>query len=113
MHACRSTADLLARAALEAFADPAWRVSAPLPREEAWALAAAVAGSPLGARLSRVARAAAAERERLRAFVGEGASKFVLTPILPPPDWAGELATLRSDVPDFRPGPARTVGSPP
>jgi len=36
--------------------------------------------------------------ERLRAFVGEGASKFVLTPILPPPDWAGELATLRSDV---------------
>ena len=71
VHACRSTADLLARAALEAFADPAWRVSAPLPRHEAWALAAAVAGSPLGARLSRVARAAAAERERLRAFVGE------------------------------------------
>ena len=71
VHACRSTADLLARAALEAFADPAWRVSAPLPRAEAWALTAAVAGSPLGARFSRVARAAAAERERLRAFVGE------------------------------------------
>ncbi len=71
LDACRSTGDLLARAALEAFADPAWRVSAPLPRGEAWALTAAVAGSPLGARLSRIARAAAAERERLRAFVGE------------------------------------------
>ena len=69
--ACRSRGDLIARAALEALADPAWRVSAPMPREEAWALCAAVAGSPLGKRLSRVARAAAAERERLRAFVGE------------------------------------------
>ncbi len=71
LDACRSSADLLARTALEAFADPAWRVSAPLPRQEAWALTGAVAGSPLGKRLSRVARAAAAERERLRAFVGE------------------------------------------
>src|SRR6267143_843020 len=43
LDACRSTGDLLARAALEAFADPAWRVSAPLPRGEAWVLTAAVA----------------------------------------------------------------------
>src|SRR5229473_1902640 len=71
LDACRSSSDLLARVALEALADPAWRVSAPMPRHEACALTGAVAGSPLGKRLSRVARAAAAERERLRAFVGE------------------------------------------
>jgi ATP-dependent helicase/nuclease subunit B len=68
---CRSRADLLARTALEAFADHAWRISPPLPRDEAAALAAACAESPLGSRLARVARAASAERERLRAFVGE------------------------------------------
>ena len=69
--ACRSAADLLARTALEAFAEPAWRVSAPLPRDEARALAASVAASPLGPRMRSVARAAMAERERLRAFVGD------------------------------------------
>src|SRR5207237_5779487 len=71
VHACRSSADLLARTALEAFADPAWRVSAPLPRAEAWALTAAAAGSPLGARLSRVARPAAADPDPRRACGGQ------------------------------------------
>jgi len=42
-----------------------------LAREEAWSLAAAVAGSGLGPRFARVCRAALAERERLRAFVAE------------------------------------------
>ncbi|HKC59397.1 MAG TPA: PD-(D/E)XK nuclease family protein [Myxococcales bacterium] len=95
--ACRSRGDLLARVALEALADPAWRVSAPMPREDAWALTAAVAGSPLGARLSRVARAAAAERERLRAFVGE----------IEPGRFSGKLsgAALQAALPKFRFGP--------
>jgi RecB family exonuclease len=95
--ACRSSADLLARTALEAFADPAWRVSAPLPRQEAWALTGAVAGSPLGLRLSRVARAAAAERERLRAFVGE----------IEPGRFSGKLsgAALQAVSPKIRFGP--------
>lgn len=68
---CRSRGDLLARAALEAFAESAWRISPPLPRPEAAALAAACAESPLEPRFARVARAALAERERLRAFVDE------------------------------------------
>jgi probable F420-dependent oxidoreductase len=37
-------------------------------------------------------------RERIGAFVAQGASKFVLTPILPPPDWSEELAGLRATV---------------
>jgi len=37
-------------------------------------------------------------RTRLEAFIGQGASKFVLTPILPPADWSEELARLRGTV---------------
>src|SRR6185312_10619555 len=69
--ACAGPADLLARAALDAFADPAWRVTPPAAAAEARALAGAVAASPLGERFSRIARAAQAERERVRVFTGE------------------------------------------
>ena len=37
-------------------------------------------------------------RARLEAFIAQGASKFVLTPMLPPDDWAGELEALRNEV---------------
>jgi probable F420-dependent oxidoreductase len=36
--------------------------------------------------------------ERLRAFIDQGASKFVVTPMLPPPDWTADLAALRNEV---------------
>ena len=74
---CRSPEALLARVALDAFADPAWRVSRPAEPGPALDLLAAVASSPLAARLARAARAALAEKERLRAFVGEaGPGRF-------------------------------------
>jgi RecB family exonuclease len=69
---CRGEADLLARAALEAFAEPAWRATPPVSQQVARALAAEVVASGLRQRFERVARAAFAERERLRAFVGDG-----------------------------------------
>jgi ATP-dependent helicase/nuclease subunit B len=68
---CASAAELLARAALDAFAEPAYRVTAPPAAAAARELAAAVAQSSLRPRFRRIARAAAAERERVRAFVGE------------------------------------------
>jgi len=68
---CRSAPELLARTALEVFADESWRVSPPLPRVEAAALALACGESPLADRLRHIARATLAERERLRAFVGD------------------------------------------
>jgi probable F420-dependent oxidoreductase len=37
-------------------------------------------------------------RARLEAFVEQGASKFVLTPVLPPGDWPKELGSLRAEV---------------
>jgi len=37
-------------------------------------------------------------RARLESFVAQGASKFVLTPMLPPGDWEAELASLRAVV---------------
>ena len=40
----------------------------------------------------------AALTERLQAFVEAGASKFVVTPIIAPPDWAAELEALRAGV---------------
>lgn len=40
----------------------------------------------------------AALRQRLEAFCEQGASKFVVVPVVPPPDWAAELATLREAV---------------
>jgi probable F420-dependent oxidoreductase len=36
--------------------------------------------------------------ERLERFVEQGASKFVVTPILPPDDWRRELEGMRADV---------------
>jgi ATP-dependent helicase/nuclease subunit B len=68
---CRGEADLLARAALEAFAEPAWRATPPISQQAARALAAEVMASALRPRFERVAQAAFAERERLRAFVGD------------------------------------------
>jgi probable F420-dependent oxidoreductase len=37
-------------------------------------------------------------RERLESFIAEGASKFVVTPMLPPRGWSDEIAALRADV---------------
>lgn len=37
-------------------------------------------------------------RARLEAFIEHGASKFVITPVLPPKDWEDELARLRAEV---------------
>lgn len=37
-------------------------------------------------------------RARLAEFVEQGASKFVITPVLTPGDWAEELASLRAEV---------------
>ena len=37
-------------------------------------------------------------RTRLESFVEQGASKFVVTPVLRPKDWATELATVRAEV---------------
>ena len=80
---CRSASELLARASLDVFAEPAWRVSPPPGSgTAAAALALAIAGSPLSARMSRVARAALAERERLLAFVRE----------IPPGRFSGQLS---------------------
>ena len=70
-HECASAADLLARAALDAFAEPAFRVSPPARAADARRLLAAVAASPLAPRLQRSARAAQADRERVRAFIRE------------------------------------------
>jgi hypothetical protein len=35
---------------------------------------------------------------RIRAFVDEGVSKFVLAPVSEPPDWDGELTEIASTV---------------
>ena len=69
--ACADASELLARAALDAFADPAYRITPPAEASAARELAAAVVSSPFAPRFQRIARAAAAERERVRAFVGE------------------------------------------
>ena len=80
---CRSASELLARVALDVFAEPAFRVSPPPASDGATvALATALAGSPLAPRLSRVSRAAFAERERLRAFIRE----------IPPGRFSGQLS---------------------
>jgi ATP-dependent helicase/nuclease subunit B len=85
---CADLSALLARAALDAFADPAWRVTPPGDPADARRLAAALARSPAGDRWRRIARAAAAERERVRVFVGE----------IPPGRFSGQLSgeALRS-----------------
>jgi RecB family exonuclease len=70
---CGTAGELLARAVLDAFAEPAWRATPPLPDEEVRALAAEIAASPLAARFAWAGRAALAARERLRAFVGDTA----------------------------------------
>jgi RecB family exonuclease len=91
---CRSTSELLARTALEVFSDESWRVSPPLPRAEGLALALACADSILAKRLQRIGRAALAERERLRAFVGDA----------PAGRFSGKLsdAALRAVAPELR-----------
>lgn len=43
-----------------------------------------------------IARGPTALRGRLEGFVASGASKFVVVPVVPPPDWLGELETLQS-----------------
>jgi ATP-dependent helicase/nuclease subunit B len=90
---CADIAGLLTRAALDAFAEPAWRVTPPGDPDDARRLAAALAASASGARFRRVARAAAAERERVRAFIGE----------IPPGRFSGQLSgrALETAVPAF------------
>ncbi|MFL5399078.1 MAG: PD-(D/E)XK nuclease family protein [Myxococcales bacterium] len=76
---CRTTSEAIARASLECLADPALRVSEPAPREATLALAAAICSS---AAMPKVARAALAERERIRALVQEA----------PPGRFSGQLS---------------------
>ncbi len=94
---CRSPEALLARVALDAFADPAWRVSRPAAAEPALDLLAAVGSSRLAPRLAMIARAALAEKERLGVFVGEAA----------PGRFSGGLSARTLDVlaPQLRFGP--------
>ena len=78
---CRSRQVLLARAALEGLSEPAFRLSAPTPPALGRGLLRAVlsgesvtqtgAHAALAAGLRRAGRAALAERERVRAFVGQ------------------------------------------
>src|SRR5882672_9805659 len=100
---CADLSALLARAALDAFADPAWRVTPPGDAADARRLAAALARSPAGDRWRRIARAAAAERERVRAFVGE----------IPPGRFSGQLSgeALRSAAATFAFGPGAPVSA--
>lgn len=100
---CADLSALLARAALDAFADPAWRVTPPGDPADARRLASALARSPAGDRWRRIARAAAAERERVRAFVGE----------IPPGRFSGQLSgeALRSAAPVFAFGPGAPVSA--
>ncbi|MBV9935644.1 MAG: hypothetical protein JO367_15210, partial [Actinobacteria bacterium] len=37
-------------------------------------------------------------RTRLEQFIDQGASKFVVLPLIPPTDWIAELAKLRKQV---------------
>ncbi|HXL40331.1 MAG TPA: PD-(D/E)XK nuclease family protein, partial [Myxococcales bacterium] len=100
---CADLSALLARAALDAFADPAWRVTPPADPADARRLAAALARSPSGDRWRHIARAAAAERERVRAFVGE----------IAPGRFSGQLSgeALRSAAAAFAFGPGAPVSA--
>ena len=96
-HDCAGASDLLARAALDAFAEPAFRVSPPADGALARRLLSAIAASPLLPRLRRIARAAQAERERVRAFIRE----------IEPGRFSGRLsgAALQATAPLFQYGP--------
>src|SRR6267378_3915236 len=100
---CADLSALLARAALDAFADPAWRVTPPGDPADARRLAAALARSPAGDRWRRIARAVAAERERVRAFVGE----------IPPGRFSGQLSgeALQSAAATFAFGPGAPISA--
>src|SRR6266404_1773508 len=100
---CADLSALLARAALDAFADPAWRVTPPADPADARRLAAALARSPADDRWRRIARTAAAERERVRAFVGE----------IPPGRFSGQLSgeALRSAAATFAFGPGAPISA--
>jgi RecB family exonuclease len=100
---CRSSSEVLARAALEAFAEPAWRIAPPAPEPAAYALGAAIAASRLAPRMKSIARAALAERERLRAFVRE----------IPPGRFSGLLsgAALQAVRAELRFGPDKPLSA--
>lgn len=100
---CADAGALLARAALDAFAEPAYRVTPPASPQEAHRLAAALAQSAFAPRFRRIARAAAAERERVRAFIGE----------IPPGRFSGQLsgAALRIAAQEFAYGPERPASA--
>jgi len=85
---CCTTAEVVARAALECLAEPAWRVSQPASDEVALALAAAISSSPVAARASSVASAALAERERIRVLMRE----------MPPGRFSGQLSGAARDL---------------
>lgn len=100
---CAGPAELLARTALDAFADPAYRVTPPGPPEDARRLAGAVRASSLAPRLRRIARAAAAERERVLVFTGE----------IAPGRFSGQLSgrALETARPRFDFGPERPLSA--
>ncbi|HEY2027934.1 MAG TPA: PD-(D/E)XK nuclease family protein [Myxococcales bacterium] len=85
---CATPSDLLARAALDAFAEPAFRVSPPPDAQAARALVSAISVSSLAPRLRRIARAAQAERERVRVFIKE----------MPPGRFSGQLSGAALEV---------------
>jgi hypothetical protein len=100
---CAGPSDLLARAALDAFAEPAFRVSPPPDAAAARRLLSAVAGSALLPRLRRIARAAQAERERVRAFIRE----------IEPGRFSGRLSGAAQEIcsQQFRFGPEAPVSA--
>ena len=85
---CRTTAEVLARASLECLAEPAFRVSQPASDRAALAMAAAVCSSRAARRASSVARAALAERERIRVLMRE----------VPPGRFSGQLSGAARDL---------------
>lgn len=100
------------REVIESAAASAGRVIDP----EHFGVSLGYATAPLetAARLSISARARGADpdevvpvgfealRAKLEAFVAVGFSKFVVRPIAPPPDWAGELSALAAAVLDLQ-----------
>ena len=79
---CRTLSEVVARASLECLAEPAFRVSQPASDHAALALAAAISSSPAARRAAPVARAALAERERIRVLMRE----------VPPGRFSGQLS---------------------
>jgi probable F420-dependent oxidoreductase len=68
------------------------------PPEQLLRLLAATRKDPVDPRDIVASGGPAGLRRRLEEFIAQGASKFVVLPLVPPADWVGELATLRDQV---------------